>query len=94
MRSRCSRRAEPQFLDIRVPTALQRIDPRPPQLRPELPKKSGQRQDFRLDFLREFQELRVEFVGNFNNPTQDLFWIDGTLKEVIGRVRIAWRWLP
>ena len=61
-------RTEPQFLHVRVARAVQRVNPRPPQWRPELLHKARQHQNLRLHVLVQIVELRLKFVANLNNP--------------------------
>jgi hypothetical protein len=61
-------RAEPQFLHIRAAGAAQRIDARPPQLRPELLEQTGQSQNLNPDVFVQREELRFEFIADLNAP--------------------------
>jgi hypothetical protein len=61
-------RAEPQLLHIRVAGAVQRIDARPPQLRPELLEQAGQSQNLRPYVFVQREELRLEFITNLDAP--------------------------
>ena len=61
-------RAEPQLLHIRVAGAVQRIGARPPQLRPELLEQAGQSQNLQPYVFVQREELRFEFIANFNAP--------------------------
>ena len=62
-------RAEPQLLHIRVAGAVQRIDARPSQLRPELLEQAGQGQNLRPHVFVQREELRLEFIANLDAPT-------------------------
>ena len=57
-----------QLLHVRVPRAVQRIDTGSAQLRPELLKKSGQSENFRLDVLMQASEFRLEFIADLDGP--------------------------
>ena len=61
-------RTEPQFLHVRVARAVQRVNPRPPQWRPELLHKARQHQNLRPHVLVQIVELRLKLVANLNNP--------------------------
>ena len=62
------RRAEPQFLHIRVSRSVQRVHARPSQLRPKLLKDPGQRQQLGPHFLAQFVELRLKLIANLDDP--------------------------
>jgi hypothetical protein len=52
-----------------VAGAVQRIDARPSQLRPELLEQAGQGQNLRPHVFVQREELRLEFIANLDAPT-------------------------
>ena len=62
------RRAEAQFLHVRVAGSVQGIGAGAPQLRPELLEQASQRQHLRLHVFVQFGELRFKLVADLNNP--------------------------
>ena len=64
--------AEPQLLHIRVVRAVQRVNPRPSQLRPELLEEPGQRQNLRPHVFVQFVELRFKLIASLDNPDHPL----------------------
>jgi hypothetical protein len=63
------RRAEAQFLHVRVPGAVQRVYAGPPQLRPEPLKEARQSQNLRLHVLVQRVELPLKLIADLDNPT-------------------------
>jgi hypothetical protein len=61
-------RAETKLLHIRIPGALQRIDSRPTQSRPEPLQEACQRQNFRPHVFFEREKFRTEFVADLDSP--------------------------
>src|SRR4051794_3548942 len=59
------RRTEAELFHIGVTGTVQRIDAGTSQLRPELLQEPGMGQNFGSGLLRQFRELRREFVANF-----------------------------
>lgn len=62
------RRAEAELFHIGVAGSVQRLDTRPTQLRPDLLQEPSMGKDFGLHILRQFLELRLELVPNFDRP--------------------------
>jgi len=62
---------ETEFLHVRVPRALERIDGRPPQYRTIVPQQDRMGEEFVLQPLVEFLEFLLEFVVEYHVPGLD-----------------------
>ena len=67
--------AEPHFLHVRVPGAVQRIHPGPSESWSEPLENARQGQDLRLHIDMQAVELRRELVGNLDGPTQSANYV-------------------
>lgn len=78
-------RAKPHALHVRVPRALQCVQPGSSQLGPELLQQAGHGQDRVLSILLQTLELRRELLGDLDRPVYetDMYFRTYAVKNII-----------